>query len=218
MIRDRLKAAARRVAIKAFGMEFDAEDRKPDPGREVRAATYDPSKIPRVVQGSGDTPGPNHKELVGHVFLGAQVASGATEVIVDIRPPQEWVAGIIPGALLLPNAQILDALDRLPGQDTRVTFYDATGEQGARALAIAIRDRGWKLSRSLEGGWASWIEHDEPTTQLQRSAARWQIGDTVELNDGRRGVVQASGDTFSVLIDYAQNTVVHGLKDGDIKR
>lgn len=219
MIRDRIKRAARKVAIKAFGMEFDTQDRPDDPGRASRAAAYDPSKIPRVVQGSGDTPGPNHKELVGHVFLGAQVSSGATEIIVDTRPPEEWVAGIILNAMLLPNTQILEHLDRLPNQDTRVTFYDATGEQGARELAIAVRDRGWKFSRALEGGWASWIEHDEPTTQLPRNeGASFQIGDPVELKDGRRGVIQASGATYSVLLDYKQNTVVHGLKDGDLKR
>ncbi|MCB9758926.1 MAG: hypothetical protein H6739_03730 [Alphaproteobacteria bacterium] len=219
MIRDRLKRAVRKAALKAFGMEKDAEDRDPNAARPA-THTYDPSVIPRIQEGSGDTPGPNHKELIGRTFLAAQVVGGHSDVIVDMRPPQEWIAGHIPGAVLLPGRQLLERTDLLPTQDRRVSIYDATGEQGSLALALAVRDRGWKYARALEGGWAHWIEHDEPTTLPEPvEDARFQLGDTVSLADGRQGVVQAvePGPRYTVLLDFDADDVVAGLSEDDLR-
>ena len=65
MIRNRLKKKVRKLAIKAFGMEFDTEDRDPNAGGRADPADFDPSVIPNIVDGAGDTPGPNHKQDIG---------------------------------------------------------------------------------------------------------------------------------------------------------
>ena len=54
MIRNRLKKKVRKLAIKAFGMEFDTEDRDPNAGGRADPADFDPSVIPNIVDGAGD--------------------------------------------------------------------------------------------------------------------------------------------------------------------
>ncbi len=206
MIRDRLKKAARKAALKAFGMEKQAEDRVPrpkvDPGAEI-----DLSKIPKLVDGDGDTPGPNHKTRIGRTWVAAQMASGVSPILIDIRTPQEWTTGILPGALLLPGEQLKAQLDVLPDKKLRVTVYDSDGGTGSDALADWLRGQGWGMARQLQGGWAEWLEHGEPTRQLTPvDAARAQVGEPVGLSGGRRGVVQAisvsgSTRTYTVLAD-----------------
>ena len=51
MFRDRLKNRMRKMAIKAFGMEFDTEDRDPNAGGRANPDGFDPSVIPKIVDG-----------------------------------------------------------------------------------------------------------------------------------------------------------------------
>jgi rhodanese-related sulfurtransferase len=162
VIRARLRDAARRVALRVLGMETQAEDGgHPDSGR-VTAAPYDPTVIPRVVDGSGDTPGPNHKTNIGRTWVSAQVISGTPPVLVDLRPAAEWRAGHIPGATNLPHDALEAGLDRLPAGDVRIVFYDAHDDGTADAVAHDLRARGWPGARRLVGGFAEWSAHREP--------------------------------------------------------
>lgn len=200
MIRDRLVGALKKVALKAFGMEHDASDRTTYQTKGSKDG-YDASKIPKLVQGDGDTPGPNDKKLIGSTWLAAQLVGGVPGTIVDVRPPQEWMSGHIPGAILLPHDQILSRLDLLPAKDIRITIVDATGEQEAFDIADKLRGQGWNVARSLQGGWAWWMEHDEPSTRPETREGL-NLGDSVETGKGQRGAVQGFGDgTVDLLGD-----------------
>ncbi len=213
MIRDRLKKAARKAALRAFKMEKQAEDRAP---REVVEPTgeVDLSKIPTLVDGSGDTPGPNHRTRIGRTWLAAQMVAGTSPVLIDMRPPQEWTGGILPGALLLPGEQVKDQLELLPARDVRVTVYDSDGGAPSDRLASWLREAGWPTARQLQGGWAEWLEQGEARAEVPEvPGARAQVGTAVALGDGREGVVQAiqvSGQqrTFTVLLDSGAPVVV----------
>ena len=98
MIRDRLKKRARQFAIKAFGMEFDTEARDPNAGGRANPNDFDPTVIPKIVDGAGDTPGPNHKQDIGRTWVAAQLAGGVAPVFIDIRSPMEVATGVLPGA------------------------------------------------------------------------------------------------------------------------
>ena len=212
MIRDRLKGAVKRVAIKAFGMEWEAEELAPNEGNSKRAAPaeIDPNLIPRVVDGSGDTPGPKHRERIGRTWLASQVISGVPGVIIDIRHPKEVVAGMIPQAILLPGEQVKTRLELLPAKDVRVTLYDQTGGDASEQLATWLREQGWTIARMLQGGYAEWIEHDEPVTRPEPPAnGRYHLGNPVELKTGQRGVVQAAWTDagfarYTVLLDSGE--------------
>lgn len=190
MIRDRLKNAVKKVALRAFNMEWDAEETR-DGGSRKTDSAFDASVIPKIVEGSGDTPGPNHKEDIGRTWISATLVGGVNLFFLDIRPPAEVSAGMLPGALVMPGESIKKHLDRLPDKETRVTVYDQTGALGSEELAAWLRGQGWKMARRLRGGYAEWIEHGEAVVQPQLVAgARWKISDPVLLKDGRTGWVQ----------------------------
>lgn len=161
MFRNRLKDRVRKIAIRAFGMEFDTEARDPNAGGRADPNDYDPTVIPKIVDGAGDTPGPNHKEDIGRTWVAAQLAGGVAPFFVDIRSPMEVATGVLPGAHRFPGDTIKANLSALPPKTKRVTVYDQTGDQGSTELAKWLRDQGWTLARRLQGGYAEWIEHGE---------------------------------------------------------
>ncbi len=190
MIRDRFKRAARRAAVKLLNMEFDVEDRDPA-GRTVGTkGEIDESVIPKLVDGDGDTPGPNDKRDIGRTWVAAQLVAGVAPIFVDIRPPAEVVAGMLPGAILAPGDSILTHTELLPDKSVRVSVYDQTGDLGSAEVAESLRAAGWTMARRLQGGYAEWIEHGEPTElPTAPEGARYKVGDPVSLADGSRGHV-----------------------------
>jgi rhodanese-related sulfurtransferase len=220
LIRDRLKSAVKKVAIKAFGMEWQAEDIPENEALKKRAApaSIDPSVIPRVVDGSGDTPGPKHLEKIGRTWLASQVISNVSPFIIDVRHPKECVAGLLPGAVLLPGEQVKSRLDLLPGKDVRVTVYDQTGGELSDQLATWLRGQGWGLARMLQGGFAEWIEHSEPIATPQApEGGKHHLGSPVEVKKVGRGYVQGvegGKPVYTVLLD--DGTVRSGVKEKEL--
>lgn len=207
MIRDRLKNAARKAALKAFGMEKQAEDRVPRP-KVAPGSEIDLSKIPKLVDGDGDTPGPKHMTRIGRTWVAAQIASSVSHCIVDVRTPEEWTTGTLPGALCISGDQLKTRLEVLPeDRRLRVTLYDSDGGAHSDALAQWLVEQGWGWARQLQGGWAEWLEHGEPIAELpQVEGARAQVGTPVSLTSGAQGVLQGievsgSKRTYAVLVD-----------------
>lgn len=194
MIRDRLKSLAHRTAVKVFKMERDLEPHIEPTGRLDRAPqSVDLSVIPRVVDGSGDTPGPNHREDIGRTWLAAQVISGVAPMLIDIRPPQECAAGLLPRAVVMPGDQLKQRLDELPDKALRVVVYDQVGGDEPAKLAAWLREQGWGMARRLSGGYAEWIEHAEPVEVPHApEGGKWHIGTMVERKGGARAYVQAA--------------------------
>lgn len=192
MIRDRFKKVAHKAALRFFGMEWDASEAPEDKARGVASpAAFDPNLIPRVVDGSGDTPGPKHPSNIGRTWLASQVISSVSPFLIDIRPPTECAGGVIKGAFVLPGDQIKKRLHLLPAKDLRVTVYDQLGSDETDALAAWLREEGWVLARRLVGGYAEWIEHGEPVTVPQAPAGgRFHVGMMVERKGGKRAWVQ----------------------------
>ena len=197
MIRQKIKSFIRKTAVKVLDMEFDVQDR-PNPGGRG-TGDFDPSVIPTIVDGDGDTPGPNHKQDIGRTWLAAQIAAGVSPYLIDTRPPNETVAGILPDAQIMSGQSVLKLKDRLPtDKSLRVTLYDQTGEQDAAALAEQLRQDGWTMARRLKGGYAEWLEHDEPIASPLNEAQPVQIGDSV-ATDTHSGQVMHIHDGHVIL-------------------
>ena len=180
MIRNKFKGIMRKAAIKILNMEFDTQDRNPT---EIPNSGFDESKIPKVVDGSGDTPGPNHKEDIGRTWVSAQLAGGVVPLLIDIRPPNEIVAGKIPTSILMSGEYIKNHLDLLPSKDQRIIIYDQTGDLGSQEISLWLREQGWALARRLKGGYAEWLEQDEAIdTPEVHAEAKYNVGEPVAVN------------------------------------
>ncbi len=200
MIRQFIKKKIRQTAVKVFNMEFDVEERDKRPPRSTPQA-FDRAIIPNIVDGSGDTPGPNHKEKVGRTVVAAEILSGFSPFLIDIRPPNEIVSGMLPGALILPERSIEHCLEVLPSKEKRVAIYDQTGEFGSPEVAAWLREQGWIWARYLDGGYAEWIEQGEQTvlpaavSNPTKADQQWRLGDEVNLKDTRRALVLQTTET-----------------------
>jgi rhodanese-related sulfurtransferase len=236
MIRDRLLNAAKKVGRRLFlpeeagrvSVRTRSELQKSDAG------DVDETKLPPIVQGDGDTPGPNHKSDIGRTWASAQLLGGAGIVALDVRSPSEWVAGHLPGALFVPREALATHLSELPGRGTDlfVAVYDATGEQGSGEAAEYLRSNGWPRARRLVGGFAEWVEEGEEVVRDDASKAALsadrapvpgaplQIGDTVTLKDGRSGhvwrIATRAEPKWGVLVRTTEGPVAVDCAEKDL--
>ena len=84
-------------------------------------------------------------------------ALGARSVqIIDVREPDEWAEGRIPGSLHLPMAEIADRLHEIDP----VRPVVAVCRVGVRSLYVAeaLHAAGYTQVRSLAGGLNAWVD------------------------------------------------------------
>ena len=75
-------------------------------------------------------------------------------VLLDVRDPDEYAAGHIPGSVNLPLSQIKSAEDRFPDMDTPLFVYCLSGARSGRAIA-ALGELGYTKLTNL-GGIRAW--------------------------------------------------------------
>jgi hydroxyacylglutathione hydrolase len=81
-------------------------------------------------------------------------------VVVDVRAPDEWAAGHLPGAVHAPLGRLRDALDQLPA-DARIVMQCQGGGRSAIATSLA-RLAGRRNVVNLRGGFDAWRAQDLP--------------------------------------------------------
>jgi rhodanese-related sulfurtransferase len=94
----------------------------------------------------GTTPGevsPNGAE--GLIRWGA--------LLLDVREPDEWAAGHVPGAVHIPLGQLVERVDELP-EDRQVVVICRSGARSARAAAF-LASSGFDAV-NLAGGMHAW--------------------------------------------------------------
>ena len=98
---------------------------------------------------------------------------GEVEVILDVREPQEWVAGHIPGAVYVPRGLLEWHADQaspmckpeLQGRaDARIVVHCAAGGRSLLA-AHTLKKMGYTNVVSMDGGFSSWAAHGFPVGQ-----------------------------------------------------
>lgn len=95
--------------------------------------------------------------------LAERLAAGATPLILDVRTPEEFQAGRVPGAINIPHTELAARLDELgPGaRDREVVVYCESGRRAAVAEAV-LRDAGYARTVHLEGDMAAWRRDQRP--------------------------------------------------------
>lgn len=91
-------------------------------------------------------------QMVG--AAGVRDLAGQDATLVDVREPDEYAAGHIPGAIQIPLGTLQANLERIP-RDRPVITYCAAGERSTSAASILERN-GFAAVRNLEGGIEAW--------------------------------------------------------------
>ena len=105
-----------------------------------------------------------------------QVGNGA--VIVDVREPEEWGAGHIPGAIHVPKSYLESRIEgAVPDHEKHVVLYCASGNRSAWAARTLLDDLGFSNVESMTGGFTLWkdrgYEVETPRTLTAEQRERY---------------------------------------------
>lgn len=73
--------------------------------------------------------------------------------LLDVREPEEWRAGHVPGALHIPLGELAERAGEVP-KDTQVYVICRVGGRSAQAVR-ALNDAGWQTA-NVAGGMSAW--------------------------------------------------------------
>ncbi len=90
-----------------------------------------------------------------------QLGNGA--VVVDVREPEEWGAGHIPGAKHVPKSYLESRIEgAVPDRSEHVILYCQSGNRYAWAARTLIEDLGYENVESMTGGITLWKDRGYP--------------------------------------------------------
>jgi len=76
-------------------------------------------------------------------------------LLIDLRPPEEYAAAHLLGAINIPYDELADWMDRLPN-GVLIILYDEDGTLSDQA-AQTLNQSGYPEARSLLGGLTEWM-------------------------------------------------------------
>ena len=84
----------------------------------------------------------------------AELAAHPETPLIDVREPDEYESGHVPGAKLIPLGEVPDRLDEIPAEPVYVIC--AVGARSARAAEYLIAQG--RQATNVAGGTKAWIE------------------------------------------------------------
>ncbi|WIM96484.1 rhodanese-like domain-containing protein [Actinoplanes oblitus] len=109
-------------------------------------------------------------------MFGPQVPSvtpdqvGSAAFLLDVREPDEWVAGHAPGAHHLPMMEVPARMAEVPADGEVVVICRAGGRSGQ--VVAYLMNNGWDNVRNLDGGMQSWAAHGRDMVSEDGQPAR----------------------------------------------
>lgn len=83
-------------------------------------------------------------------------------VLIDIREPDEHASGVAKGAQLLPMRQLGARLAEIPTSTDKQVFLICNTQNRSSATLRALRERGYKHVRYVQGGMSQWASRGWP--------------------------------------------------------
>lgn len=94
----------------------------------------------------------------------AEAAISDAALLLDVREPDEYHAGHIPGAVSIPRGLLEFKLSNDPALDIRdqpIVIYCKTSGRAALAAAT-MKSMGYLHVQSIEGGFDAWLDAGKP--------------------------------------------------------
>ena len=86
---------------------------------------------------------------------------GEAVVLLDVREPNEWNLGRVPGAVHVPRGIMETSIEARVPREASVVIYCASGNRSALA-ADTLQQMGYAKVASLAGGFRGWVEAGGP--------------------------------------------------------
>ena len=83
---------------------------------------------------------------------------GDDVVYLDVREPNEWNLGRIPGAVHVPRGVLETKIEQTVPRDRKVVIYCAGGNRSALA-ADTMQQMGYANVVSMADGWRGWVQN-----------------------------------------------------------
>ena len=93
-------------------------------------------------------------------FLALPKAGAQAPFVLDVRAPEEFVTGHVPGAVNIPHEQVAARLAEVP-KDKEVVLYCRSGRRAAMAAEV-LAANGYSGLKHLEGDMPAWIAQGRP--------------------------------------------------------
>ena len=89
--------------------------------------------------------------------------------VLDVRAPEEFVTGHVPGAVNIPHEQIAARIAEVP-KDKDVVLYCRSGRRAGMAAEV-LAANGYTRLKHLEGDMPAWIDKGRPVEKPKDPAA-----------------------------------------------
>ena len=126
---------------------------------------------------AADSPSPHHPETQMSQKSGADLIAEAKQritelspgearerqqrdpsvVFLDVREPNEWNLGHVPGAVHIPRGTMETKIEQAVPRDREIVIYCASGNRSALA-ADTLQQMGYGKVSSMAGGWRDWVQ------------------------------------------------------------
>ncbi|MGC9062921.1 rhodanese-like domain-containing protein [Calditerrivibrio sp.] len=81
-------------------------------------------------------------------------------ILIDARPPMAYKAGYIPGAIVIPAAELEKHVDKLPKDKNTTLIFYCVGGCSSPTAAIKAKSLGYKNVKIYAGGFPDWISSE----------------------------------------------------------
>ncbi|MDO8699298.1 MAG: rhodanese-like domain-containing protein [Rhodoferax sp.] len=95
-----------------------------------------------------------------------ELAAGRV-VLIDIREPSEHATGVAQGAQLLPLRQLGERLAEIPTDPAKPVLLICATKNRSSATLEALRGKGYKHVRYVQGGMSEWNRRGWPLVKPQ---------------------------------------------------
>ncbi len=88
-------------------------------------------------------------------------------VVLDVRTPEEFAAGHVPGAINIPHTELAARVAELEGsRDSDIVVYCRSGARSAIALG-ELEKSGFRRLFHLQGDYTRWSEEKRPVVKAE---------------------------------------------------
>jgi rhodanese-related sulfurtransferase len=98
----------------------------------------------------------------------AKLVKAGKAVYVDVRTKETYDFGHIPGALSIPNSQIMNRIVEIPPGKMVITYCACVQEHTAAVAVLNLNGHGFKNTAALIGGWIAWRAAGLPVEVTKR--------------------------------------------------